>query len=368
MSRKEQRMASPFTSFSGSLEPADANGLRLPRGFTSRVVARSGKRPIRGRRYVWHPAPDGGATFATRDSGWIYVSNSEIGGRGGGAGALKFDRRGRLVSAYSILRKTDRNCAGGPTPWGTWLSCEEVPRGFVWECDPFRRRVPVRRDALGVFTHEAAAVDPLRHHVYMTEDERYGCFYRFTPDRVIRGIPDLSTGTLHVAEVLGGAVGPVKWHRVPDPSASTVRTREQVSASTRFTSGEGCYYHRGTVYFATKGDNRVWAYDTATGLLTIVYDAAFFLRAELTGVDNIVVSPDGQILVAEDGGDMQIVAISPTGRVKVLLQIEGHPGSEVTGPAFDPSGTRLYFSSQRGKTGLDGDGVTYEVRAPRTVI
>jgi secreted PhoX family phosphatase len=68
----------------------------------------------------------------------------------------------------------------------------------------------------------------------------------------------------------------------------------------------------------------------------------------------------GDVLVAEDGGDMQVVAILPDGTLKPLLQVTGHSGSEITGPAFDPSGTRLYFSSQRGPSG----GVTYEVTGP----
>jgi uncharacterized protein len=70
------------------------------------------------------------------------------------------------------------------------------------------------------------------------------------------------------------------------------------------------------------------------------------------------------VLVAEDGGDMEIVAILPDGTPKPLLQIVGHDGSEVTGPAFDPSGTRLYFSSQRGPTGELTDGWTFEVTGP----
>jgi secreted PhoX family phosphatase len=80
-------------------------------------------------------------------------------------------------------------------------------------------------------------------------------------------------------------------------------------------------------------------------------------------VDNVTTSAAGEVIVAEDGGDMQIVAISAKG-VAPIMQIEGHRQSEVTGPAFDPSGTRLYFSSQRGASGFSSDGVTYEVSGP----
>jgi secreted PhoX family phosphatase len=83
----------------------------------------------------------------------------------------------------------------------------------------------------------------------------------------------------------------------------------------------------------------------------------------LTGVDNIVQAANGDLYVCEDGGDQQLVIVRPDGSVWPFLQVTGQSGSELTGPAFDPSGTRLYFSSQRGPTGAD-TGITYEVRGP----
>ena len=87
--------------------------------------------------------------------------------------------------------------------------------------------------------------------------------------------------------------------------------------------------------------------------IRIIYDDDRYADPVLTGVDNVVVAPNGDVLVAEDGGDMQLVAISPAGDVYPILQVIGHIGSEIAGPAFDPSGTRLYFSSQRGPHRLD---------------
>src|SRR4051812_19852923 len=80
----------------GPLLAADANGIMLPAGFTSRIVARSGQ-PVGTTGYSWHAAPDGGATFPATAGGWTYVSNSEVAGGGGGASALHLDATGTVV-------------------------------------------------------------------------------------------------------------------------------------------------------------------------------------------------------------------------------------------------------------------------------
>lgn len=339
----------------GALLEADDDGVRLPRGFRARVVARSG-RPVGDTGHTWHADPDGGATFATRDGGWIYVSNSETGGTAGGVGALRFDPDGRIVDAYPILEGTSRNCAGGPTPWGTWLSCEEHSDGRVWECDPTGREAAAARPALGTFVHEAVAVDPEGERLHLTEDHPGGRYYRFTPDTY----PDLSAGTLEVAAV--GDDGSVTWLAVPDPSGDAAPTREQVPESTAFDGGEGIWYDDGSAFFTTKGDGRVWRHDLARDRITVLYDPRDFDDPVLTGVDNVTVGDTGAVFVAEDGGDMQLVLISAGDHVVApFLQVVGHQGSEITGPAFDPSSNRLYCSSQRG---ADGDGVTYEVSGP----
>ena len=327
----------------GPLHAANALGIELPAGFTSRVVATSGQ-VVPGTSYVWHAAPDGGACFPVSTGGWVYTSNSELGSGAGGVGALRFDSDGTVQSAYRILSGTSRNCAGGTTPWGTWLSCEENgASGRVWECDPMGVNAAIVHSAMGSFNHEAAVCDPVGQMVYLTEDTSSGKLRRFRPTTW----GDLSTGVLEAAVVSGG----------------TVTWTTTISNGTSFAGGEGAWYDDGKVWFTTKGDNRVWELDVraAPNTIRIIYDDNTSPNPVLTGVDNIVGSQSGDLFVAEDGGNLEVVMIEPTGAVSVFMRVLNQSSSELTGPAFSPDGTRLYVSSQRGG---DGSGITYEIAGP----
>ena len=337
----------------GPLQPPDANGLRLPAGFRSRVVARGG-RVVGGTGFRWHRAADGGATFRV-PGGYVYVSNSEISNRGGGVSALRFGHRGTVLAAYSICSGTSRNCAGGTTPWGTWLTCEEVSRGFVYECDPTGARPAIARPALGSFWHEAVAVDPELRRLYLTEDTSNGNFYRFTP--TVWG--DLSQGVLEVAT---GTLDQVTWETVPNPNpiSSETSTRFQVPGALAFNGGEGIVWQAGLVHFTTKGDNRVWRYDPRAETIEVIYQASEDPVRQLTGVDNIVASRAGDLVVAEDPGNLELVLLTSDCVASPLVRVTGQQGTELTGPAFSPLGRSLYFSSQRASSG----GLTYEVTGP----
>lgn len=373
----------------GALQDPDANGVMLPEGFTSRIVAVSGEPVLTSgdvpTSYLWHTFPDGSACFPTEDGGWRYVCNSEVPGGLGGAGGIQFDADGNIVDAYSVLTGTSTNCAGGPTPWGTWLSCEENgDDGQVYECDPDGATTQVL-PALGSFNHEAVAVDPDNEVLYLTEDTGDGCFYRFLPT----SYPDLTAGGQLQAAQLDGD-GFVTWLDVSPESAPTPVRLQQPDA-TRFDGGEGIWFDQlapgkpGFVYFTTKGTNQVWVLDIAMNRIAVLYDAADFDEPVLTGVDNVTIAPSGDVLVAEDGGNLEIVLISAdTREVAPIMRLTGdeHLGSEITGPSFSPDGTRLFFSSQRGRrpgiAPLDiselfgpaeqlpgsGLGITYEITGP----
>jgi uncharacterized protein len=154
-----------------------------------------------------------------------------------------------------------------------------------------------------------------------------------------------------------------------------------VEGATRFQRGEGIWFDSGTVYLATTGDSRIWAYDTRRERMKVLYDPELIKNPPLTDVDNITVAKrSGDLFVCEDNGGedpFDIAIITPQvdrrhGKrapkvsrfVKLTGPQHGDPSteavSEVAGVCFDPGGDRLYFSSQR----AFGSGVTYEVTGP----
>lgn len=389
-----ERLVSNIANLS-ALGETDVFGVRVPEGFTVRRVAREGVPPISGSEYLWHAKPDGGAVFAAPDGGWVYVSNCEVEdpNNTAGVGALRFDADGNLVDAYPILTGSTKNCAGGATPWGTWLSCEETESGYVYETYPLgTAEDAVKLPALGKFQHEAAAVDLLSDpmHIYMTEDQRAedntglggGGFYRFVPDFNLTGPngdprPDLSSGTLEIAIVAPGDIfspRSVVWVPVPDPEPIDIvqhdqvliPTRFQVPGSASFNGGEGIWYHTDrTIVFSTKGDNRLWRYDINAATIQAIYDDDSSPDNILSAVDNVIMTPQGDVIVCEDGDDNQVVAITPEGRQVPMLQLvdQGEPA----GPSFSPDGQRLYVNGYSGRSGPDEDrnrGATYEITGP----
>ncbi len=339
----------------------DANGVWLRPGFSSRIIARGGQ-PVAGAGITYRIFPDGAATFVDPAvaGGWYLTVNHEVPAGGGGVTSIRFAPDGTVVAGASICANTSQNCAGGATPWGTWLSCEEWDGGYVWECDPTGATPPRRRPAMGVFAHEAAT-QASDGRFYLTEDRPDGGFYRFTP--VAPG--DLSDGLLEIAT--GSAPGTVTWVEVPNPRPAVLdpACRRQVPGTIAFDGGEGVATQDDLVWFTTKGDDRVWEYDTVTAEVQVRYQGGG--SSSLSGVDNLWIdTSSGGLLVAEDGGNMEVVLLRPDNSVETVVRLPGQDISEITGPCFSPDGQRLYFSSQRGPVGAAGLplGITYEVTGP----
>lgn len=394
------------TLTSGAIAGVD-DQVFAPPGFNVRCVARAGLNPVTGTAagFQWHINPDGGAVYAAPDGGWVYVSNSES--TPGGVGAIRFAADGTITDAYPILENTRNNCAGGPTPWGTWLSCEETANGEVFECDPFGTAADaVKKPALGAFPHEAAAIDPINHVCYLTEDGGSQRFWRFVSNENDRTtMPDgtvrlgLSSGSLQVLNIEGFENGGAptdaelreakraSWMTVTAPSALPLLPQQlptSTTLGTEFAGGEGIWYYelpealrttpmlgsvptRGVVFFTTKGTNRVHAYDVENQLIELIFDNENMqITTGFNDVDNLTVSPAGDVLVSEDGDLMRLYVIVPNQPAKLLMQIT-KGGSEICGPAFTPDGSRLYFSSQRGPSGATGatvTGATFEMTIP----
>jgi hypothetical protein len=393
--------------------------LALPAGFTYTVVSKAGKPMSDG-----NPTPnsfDGMAAFPLPSGNIRLIRNHEnrdpafasrVKGdpataydakAGGGTTSLELrvaaDGTPELVRDFVSLNGTIVNCAGGPTPWGSWLTCEESTEGkangweqehgYIFEVPAASEGpvTPVPLKAMGRFVHEAVAVDPGTSIVYETEDRLVAGFYRFIPTKpgalaeggrlqmlAVEDDPNRDTSSGQTV----GEVLPAIWVDIPNPDprgtwgdTSAVFAQGFDRGGARFARLEGCWWGDGGVYFhATNGGDakvgQVWRYrPTAAdrGELVLVFESPS--PEVLDYPDNVTVSPRGGIVICEDGGgDQYLRGLTPEGAIfdlgRNLLNQD-----EFAGACFSPDG-RILFVNIMGSTRDAGDslGVTLAIRGP----
>ena len=411
----------------GPLRPDPEKILELPEGFSYQVIAKEGRMMTDGLRL---PAmPDGMATFPGKEGRVILVMNHEVnssasssegafgksnelltpeirdqlydGGKnpmlGGTTTHIYNPATGRIEAEYLSLGGTERNCAGGSTPWGTWITCEETDNilaGGDWTQDHgynfevqateeirLQKAIPLK--AMGRFRHEAVAVDPDNSYVYQTEDVPDGAIYRFiprTPRRLIDGgrlqalaiknITKCDTrnwGNEHFEEGRAYEVTWVDLDEVESPK-NDLRHQAQSKGAAIFARAEGMWYANGEIYFAcTNGghikEGQIFRYRPSREVGTDGGTLELFVESKdaniLSYADNLTISNYGDVIIAEDTYDIRscrIVGITSQGQCYHIAR-NAYNSSELAGVCFSPDYKTLFANIQK-------TGITIAIQGP----
>lgn len=407
----------------GELFPAAAKNtgetfLALPKGFEYNVFGK-----------VKSKMADGNPTPAAHDGMWLFnvknelrlVRNHEVsGGRqprtgiaiganpydegsGGGTTTLVINpKTHELVRDFVSLSGTLINCAGGPTPWGSWISCEETtlgqtvrtlksgvkiggfakPHGYCFEVPASANSAvqPVPLKAMGRFVHEAVAVDKKTGVVYLTEDYNPAGFYRFLPKRNKRLAEG---GTLQVLKIKNtdnydtrknqktGTTLTANWVTIDNPDPEEADTNENAvfkqgadKGAAVFTRLEGiCADEKGRIYFDSTdgGEERggqIWLYEPTgkdEGRLTLLFQSPS--RQILDMPDNICLHPKSRLLFICEDSDYKeldgkpenfVRILTPDGRIADFAKniTPSNPSSEFAGSVFSKDGKTLFVNLQ----------------------
>lgn len=391
--------------------------LDLPGGFSYEIIGRAGETMSDG--LILPGSPDGMAAFPGKGDEVVVVRNHEV-SAGSSSGQGAFGRRNELLNkinkdrfydsgkkspclggtstfVYDTQKKavvrqflslagTIRNCAGGPTPWNSWITCEEtvvksggnLARDHGWCFDvPATDRPaladPVPLKAMGRFNHEAVAVDPETGEVFETEDRHEGLIYRFVPKvkgklaeggklyaLKVKGKPSLDTRNWSQPTFSVGDSKEIEWIEMKEVESprDDLRIRGFKDGAACFARGEGMWYSKGSIFIAcTNGGKKqrgqIWKLTrNKIELYSEPNDADL-----VDNCDNLTVAPWGDLILCEDGkGDQFLDVITPEGKIFKLAKNAKSSG-EFAGVCFSPDGSTLFVNMQR-------EGLTLAITGP----